>query len=299
MQIFVEPVTEDQIEELQSKSEVQTNAIERNLLGLPADEPRIEQAQVEQHTENAEVEARVEETMDPNEATHPAQGDGSSMTSKTSNENRLEQNLNQYFDGDSHSQDTLDSLGEKATIKGYASIDIKNDKPGAFADELQVQSSKDASNSTGGILALDPSEARFDVSADSTFLDSITNSMAAVPKADVTAWTLSIRNKVNDIHVERPQGLSATDKWEVEYSLTEVNDPQHSRALYELCQKRRQSLFEKDIDTVPPGPFFEFLRSLSRDGVHWRKQMDEADQEKPRIVLSSSATVTTDQKDER
>jgi hypothetical protein len=349
MNIFVEPVTEDQIEEIQSNCAAEVDLIERNLLGIPGDEPRIEQAQVEQHNGSAKVEARVEETLG-SEATHPAQRDGSPVTSKTSNEARLKRDFNQYFDGDPHPQDILDRAGEKAAIKDYASkldeqmvaqssdgsnelsdarnayvgedrkggnrisdeelvaltmagslrcIDINHDESGAFAEDIQVQISEDGRNLDGGMLALEPAEAAFDVSADSTFLDSMAESITAAPNADVTAWTLSIRNKVNDVHVRRPKGLSATDKWEVEYSLTEVANPQHTSALYELCQKRRRSIFQKDIDDVPQGPYFELLRRLSRDGVHWREQMDEADKGKPRKVLPSSATVPTDQNEEK
>ena len=55
----------------------------------------------------------------------------------------------------------------------------------------------------------------------------------------IFGMTLVIRNLVNSRPVERPQSLSPTDSWTLEYNLSELKD-QQAHALYLACQRRRK-----------------------------------------------------------
>ena len=136
-------------------------------------------------------------------------------------------------------------------------------------------------------------EEEFPTEADQPFLDSITEELAEAddatsPGQDILAMTLTVRNKVNDKFVLRPERLTAQDSWSIEYSLVEVSSQRRARALYEACQLRRK----KRLDTpeVPEeeevlNQYLLRLRELSAKGKKWRARMDKEDRKKPTQVL--------------
>ena len=176
--------------------------------------------------------------------------------------------------------------------------DEGHDPTGGLLDNVQIGNSDDVhdrSTVDDGFISKEdapepdnPAEVDFDVRADAEFLDSADKSLSAKPRVELCAWTLSIRNKVNGVYVERPDVLTPMDKWEVDYSLTEVSDPRHAQMLYQACQLRRRHEAEKDGDFKQQGRFFRVLRELSKLGGDWRKKMDEAEKGKPILTLNAT-----------
>ena len=99
---------------------------------------------------------------------------------------------------------------------------------------------------------------------------------------EVLAMTLTIRNRVNDAFVIRPENLGPKDRWSIEYSLEEVSNLGRARSLYQACHLRRKKKFGEEAsrrgenDTVDY--YIRKLREMSRRGAKWRKQQDERDQ---------------------
>ncbi|KAL8692859.1 MAG: hypothetical protein Q9224_003874 [Gallowayella concinna] len=110
---------------------------------------------------------------------------------------------------------------------------------------------------------------------------------------EVLAMTLTVRNKVNNEYVLRPEDLGAKDNWAMEYSLEEVSSPDRAWSLYQACQMRRRKKAEEsnsrsDDDEEEVDFYVRMLRNLSRKGAEWRKQQDQKDQGSPVKVLGQA-----------
>lgn len=312
MYIFVEPVTEDQAEEIQSTNVAKIREFERTMLGYPTDEPPKPPGQEEQCNDWAKIEASVKEAMHTDELslTNLTTGNEPSLLPMDSydhnkNPGTLEDNVQIENSDDAHNPTAAleDDVKIEISDHGHNSTMV-------LEDDVQIESSDDVHNPTAVVdglpgiensqepdeatLPSGPAEVDFDVSADAPYLESVAQSLSAIPTGEVCAWTLSIRNKVNGVYIDRPEELTSTDKWEVDYSLTEVTNPQRARMLYQACQLRRRNQAEKEPELRGQDSFLEMLRKLSRLGVDWRKALDEADKGKPRLTLTPTM-VTKDQ----
>ena len=135
--------------------------------------------------------------------------------------------------------------------------------------------------------------ADFPIEADKAFLNKVTEELsytdaAASQNPDILAMTLTIRNKVNGKFVLRPEGLTAQDRWSIEYSLTEVDTETRARALYKACQGRRKKKYDKmetKNDEERLNGFLRRLRELSMQGRKWRARQDKEDTSKPMQIL--------------
>jgi len=114
--------------------------------------------------------------------------------------------------------------------------------------------------------------------ADSAYLDAQPTPSDAEP--NILAMTLTLRNKINNSYVLRPEKITAEDKWSIEYSLSDIPDARRAQALYEACQTRRKKKMESnEVKREEEGLswYLRNLRELSRKGVEWRKGVDEKD----------------------
>ncbi|RHZ51871.1 Pet127 family protein [Aspergillus thermomutatus] len=107
---------------------------------------------------------------------------------------------------------------------------------------------------------------------------------------DLLAMTLVIKNKMNGYYVERPTNFKASDKWTVQWELTELKQPQ-AQALYTACQKRRQKALagpgEGESD-IAANVYIRKLREIARQGREFRQKEDELDREQGIVVLGDA-----------
>ena len=133
------------------------------------------------------------------------------------------------------------------------------------------------------------------IQADQGFLDSINQEVvqADTPATsssseDILAMTLTLRNKVNGKYVLRPENMTASDEWSIEYSMTELSEQTRARSLYMACQNRRRKKMENPLvpeDAEVVNSYIQKLRELSKKGRRWRKQQDAGDRERQMQVL--------------
>ncbi|KAL8855191.1 MAG: hypothetical protein Q9221_000097 [Calogaya cf. arnoldii] len=128
--------------------------------------------------------------------------------------------------------------------------------------------------------------------ADVSFIEGISQSSDASARPEgqeIMALTLTIRNKVNQNYVVRPEDLGAKDQWTMEYSLDEVSNPDRAWSLYQACQLRRRkkldSLNGRGDSDDEVDFYIKRLRQMSREGAEWRKKQDEKDKASPVKVL--------------
>lgn len=356
MYIFVEPVTEAQVEEIQARSSEKIKEFERNLLGLhggvqssPArlkddasdwadiqdsvqeamvrDELDLVKDEEDQALIDTEREARDEEDI-------AASGDG------TSDEIEIEDGRHDAKDRkddaeavENREKGSIDSRQledrERKTTERNTDEDEEKSKPepiagnggergdadnNTYAEVVSV--AEDSQQTRKDEMADNPSEAldihQYDAQLGATRADAIelseehvntqilslpentgqeqetqvsaTEEKVILEQGELLAMTLAIRNKVNAEYVTRPDILTASDTWTVEYSLSEIKHADQAWDLYRACQKRRMKKLVPDEDEEI-SRYIQELREMSQRGAIWRRVMDEGDKLRPPTVL--------------
>ena len=119
--------------------------------------------------------------------------------------------------------------------------------------------------------------------------DSSSNS-SSEPKEEpkeVLGMVLTIRNKVNGQIVWRPTDLDASDKWTVEYTLTQMDRPGRAWELYTACKNRRKlELSRSDAEQHTAANYYlRKIKEMTQQGAKWRKEQDELDMRRQAVVL--------------
>ena len=315
MYIFAEPVTEAQVEEIQSHNTAKIQEFERNILGLVRGKGSSKVNTREDDSKWENIRADVQEAMDKDELSvdesceneeannEDLEGIGSAPDRQTVfDQDPL---YNQNSPVDAHDDVIVPPIGGNGgddCDSGLDEVDReeerrKEDGVDKGPDTDEVTESLNAKDDTSSSPEAQPSDApnkdsqqESQTQADQPFLDSIDQEAAKADidaeslSEDILAMTLTLRNKLNGEDVLRPESMTAADEWSVEYSLVEVPVPSRARALYKACQSRRSKKMEpEDSDSV--SDYVQKLRNLSANGRAWRKEQDQRDEKEPVQVL--------------
>lgn len=110
----------------------------------------------------------------------------------------------------------------------------------------------------------------------------------------VLGLILTIRNNVNNSHVQRPENLSDSDKWNVEYTIEDIPDDK-AQNLYESLKKRRHRAHYREPDKDMFGIAFNgMLKHYTREGRYFREKEEELARDKPTWVVGQSEPVSRD-----
>ncbi|KAJ5279946.1 mitochondrial translation protein [Penicillium angulare] len=112
----------------------------------------------------------------------------------------------------------------------------------------------------------------------------------AEEETELIAMALTIQNKVNGKIVERPEKLTENDEWVVDYELSELS-PTQGRALYNMCQTRRQKCLdtggEDEVDSTT-NMYIRRLQEISKKGRTHRAQENALDEEHGVVTYDTS-----------
>lgn len=304
MYIFVEPVTEAQVDEIQSGNNARIEEIERKLLGHDDSESQegVGWADLTAGVQAAiaEDEVSVINADDDQANAEKDYNEGQESRGPKAEEQEQEQERNVKREQQTVGQD--EELGEE-DVDEEVDRSTEETREDEDYNETGHIDSHSTQNDQGPQLVesqrpdagvdLDNSATEESITkADSDFLDSIAEETPSSAKPEILAMTLTIRNKVNDKYTLRPNALGADDRWEVEYSLTEVPSQERAWSLYRACQVRRQKKLEHEPeDEDSETPYIQMLRKISQNGAEWRRQMDEQEKERPRAVIRQTEVV--------
>ncbi|GFF53882.1 mRNA degradation protein pet127, mitochondrial [Aspergillus udagawae] len=166
--------------------------------------------------------------------------------------------------------------GSQPTTPAKDKTDESSDKEEGSPEEISTTSNVDQETS-----------ATSDSSPASEIQDASAEQAHGAPR-DLLAMTLTIKNELNGNYVERPSNFTASDKWTVQWELTEVKQPQ-AQSLYTACQNRRaKSLATRGEGEsgVAANVYIRKLRELSRQGREFRQKEDALDRKRGIVVLS-------------
>lgn len=100
---------------------------------------------------------------------------------------------------------------------------------------------------------------------------------------EILALALTVRNKINGHYVSGPPDVNREDEWDIEYSIQEMENNSKAWERYDGCVARRDnaSAFGKDDPGADEkwyaGRFMQELAEWSRKGAEWRLEQDEID----------------------
>ena len=242
MYIFAEPMTEEEIDEIQSTPNESYAEFERNIIGIDQNDPRSK-------AEWQEIQERVEEEVENDEVTDmPDEANDDSKAIAEEHEDDVELDM-PWMDGVLEHKDT-DMEAEEAESEGGSEA------------ESEERSTTPANH--GFASNTDP-----EVDGSEEEVDD---------ERPVMGWTLTIRNRVNGAYVERPQSLTPEDQWSVEYAIEEVPETKR-RAAYETLKMRRKKLltFDKKAENAYLDQFLAAIRKRAQQGRSWREKQDSID----------------------
>ncbi|KIX93662.1 uncharacterized protein Z520_10568 [Fonsecaea multimorphosa CBS 102226] len=245
MYIFAEPVTEEEIVEIQNLKKEEIRAFEERLFN-----PRQTQEHESAHDEDeTELEAESDDAGSNNESdSSPKPVTPSTRTADPSGRSNA---ANVAF---------LDS------ILGMNINEALGSKPG----------DDDVSQSRGK-----PEEGTSDFHT-SALEGSIAGSQMLKP---LSAWKLNIRNLVNGLPVVRPENLKEGDTWKLQYTLKPLSDHQARRHYALCKNRRKASLEAPQDADEAASFYIRRLVSMSRSGAQWRRHLDKLDAQRKRVVL--------------
>ncbi|KIW26872.1 uncharacterized protein PV07_06666 [Cladophialophora immunda] len=245
MYIFAEPVTEEEIVEIQNLKKEEIRAFEDRLFN-PRRTHRDESGEDE---DEAELEAQSDDAEFTNESDPPPKPASSSTT----------------VAGPSHRS----NAANVAFLDSILGMNI-NEALGSNSSDGRVSQS-------GG----KPAEGASDFHT-SAIERSVAESPITKP---FSAWKLNIRNLVNGLPVVRPENLKEGDTWTLQYTLKPLNDHEARRHYGLCKNRRKATLEAPQDADEAASFYIRRLISMSRSGAQWRRHLDKLDAQRKQVVL--------------
>jgi Mitochondrial protein Pet127 len=322
MYIFAEPVTDDDIEKIQESKKAEIEEWERKALGLDHDRPS-ESTRDEVTTGWENLQAKVEETVESDElGVSESNDDIHERNAYTNPDNFCESIMpEKTLDGwsehaigkDPETLETLQTINKSEDVamlgvnnhlnlEAACEVDSGQEMPPghgltSMEAEDNIGCSREDSNAQESTSVPEgephPQQGTIGGKVKETSLNRTKSSTQSSPSAqkEILAMTLTIRNKVNNKYVPRPVDLIATDKWSIEYAISEVPGNGRAYNLYQKSQRRRARALEK---TCLDDRFVKLLRNVSRKGRNWRLKQDMIDKKEPIKILGDLSTITNE-----
>lgn len=303
MYVFAEPVTEEQVAEIQSRNSAQVQEFERKVLNLTRGNGSETNHAQKLDPNWEKIQADVQEAMEKDELSVDGSGLGQEALDEDAEGSRVTPIRPEVFEhGPLYASKNAAGTDDDTTAISAGNEEDEGDGEGD--DETNGEDEcedEDGTAENTAVLSdnypgeskpnanLSGEEHNEDDTPGATGSQAGTSATSSPPE-DILAFTLTVRNIVNGEHVLRPERMTEADDWSIEYSLTEIESQEMARRLYKACQVRRGKKLEPEAlpeDTNLVSVYIRSLRNLSIKGRRWRKQQDRMDSERPVQVLSN------------
>ena len=281
MYIVAEPVSEVEVDAIQTKTKSKVEEWERKLLGQSLsgahNNGRPKTGVIDEHedlssSESSDMIPRAKESQEDELA-------------KLARLNVEEDITSELLEG-STSSESQPRVAAKALEKEYpgmrsarrAADSLVNESPlDQYGEHLESRSETSASQSeeTESGTARDDAE-RIDnteTSADGKFIESV---LPEHPEKRILGMVLSVRSVVNGKVTERPSNpFTSHDHWGINYSLGEITKPSRAWSIYDAMRARREKELAFVEDKEEHEDYFrKKLRALAQKGREWRQALE-------------------------
>ncbi|KAF4767692.1 hypothetical protein HAV15_009358 [Penicillium sp. str.  len=257
MTIVAQPVTDEEIEAIQTKNKAHMDAIQDRLLNPE---------QFIDRTPEAAVAGSAEELAD--ESPYPEEeeltgGAGDILDSEFHHEeSELAEAEAVNVQNDPNAENLVETLFPKEEGE-----EISEAEKSEYHPSIEPEQTQEPIDPTKTVPKRDPFE-------DDTVDE------------DVLGMMLVVNSKVNGTAVQRPTWFTASDKWDIDYELNELSLKESNEAL-RTCKRRRSQALRKSV-TDHEASFFRTIKNVTSKGRAWRKRMDEKDRERGILVYKDS-----------
>ncbi|KAJ9642919.1 hypothetical protein H2199_004441 [Coniosporium tulheliwenetii] len=296
MYIFAEPVSEAEAQRIQNTNKAESEAYERAMLGLDRGTKATADSKSKKDWED--IKAQVETEMDADEVAGSVDPEASAVDADDDEADAEDREDREDDDEDEENEEDEEDEDEEneEDEEGEEEDEDESDEEGEDSDSLNGDETTEAQEDESATSASENAEAESDKPTDSS------DSAPSAPEADTSgfspwpdrakypsrpftptyvptpgedlnphlmpllAMSLTVRNKVNNQYVNRPSDLTATDEWDIEYSLSEIEDASRAWTVYEACKQRRAKQFvREEAERKPSMDFYrEQLRELKK-----------------------------------
>jgi hypothetical protein len=104
---------------------------------------------------------------------------------------------------------------------------------------------------------------------------------------NLLAMTLVVNSKVNGVPVQRPSYFTPSDRWSINYELNEL-DVEEGNNILRLLKNRRNQALRKNVQDHS-NVFFTNLQKVTNRGRAWRKRLDKQDRDRGILVYKDSS----------
>ncbi|KAK4981968.1 hypothetical protein LTR66_009567 [Elasticomyces elasticus] len=264
MYIYAEPMTEEEINAIQTRNTKEVEEYERSLLGAnPSSEAdssaRAAELANKQTTEDADKEgsnaqaAQSDSRANRDDETVAAAPDDDESPNESavfvslSPLNEQDSDITNHMSATNGPDDTTEA--ESSSPSGLDAIDSGQEPATADDVESAISVEKDAEEDVNPDSAQeqpqDPSDEDIEYSstdspADTTFINSM--QAADTNQRPVLGMVLKVQSRVNGSSVARPAPLRPEDKWSIDYEFKEIK-PGRVWPMYAECMARRRKLY--------------------------------------------------------
>ncbi|KAJ5437296.1 hypothetical protein N7445_005840 [Penicillium cf. griseofulvum] len=104
---------------------------------------------------------------------------------------------------------------------------------------------------------------------------------------NLLAMTVMVNSKVNGSPVQRPSYFTPSDRWTIDYELNEL-DVEEGNTILRLLKLRRNQALRKNVQDHS-NVFFTNLQKVTNRGRAWRKRLDKQDRDRGILVYKDSS----------
>jgi hypothetical protein len=304
MTIFATPVTDEEIDAIQSKNSAKIEAFNKRIL-FPELYAEEESSSETSEAGDESLSSDDKESSAAEAGLNVVDGELSSTGDVASDAETLpSQSSRTSLDASSHEHGELSSTGDVAsdaeTSPSESSgppLDVSSNDHGELSSTGDVASDAETSPSESTGPALDASAHEHSASSgdpdravpEKSAEDTDDKSAEVEQERPVLAMALSIENFINDKRVRRPDRLKAGTKWTVKYRLSEFPE-NRGRELYNICKNRRRKIYEEVTDEKSKDfGFIGILKKISKKGQQWRDAEDLIEEEQGIVTVDDPA----------
>ena len=298
MYIFIEPVNEEEVQNIQRAQKERFVEYERSVLGLRPESESDEKenskdcdsvtAQVKNEVHNDESDSSKQSIVEPDEG-EPKVVQADVHHAKTSYETDIDKTEAENPDGISFRSDTPQDEVTAENGQTQSRLEATPQISDATGSTEAEEQDKTSSVSDNPQTETTTESAQTQASPETAQETSDTLDPAEPSKTkSILALVLTTRSKVNGNYRRRPEALSSNDEWQVEYSITEIASQARAWSLYESCKRRRKKILGKDqSDDSEENYYRQMIRKYCEKGREWRSKMDDWEKQRQRIVFQA------------
>lgn len=276
MYIFAEPMSEEAVDAIQTKTKDRVEEWEREILRQPLlrSDNTLTRNPVDVEPPQ---ESQVDEDLDNVARTNVEQDVTSELIEEDINESDRAEGMNGPQSVRSREK-ILESTGQPDASSPEPTQSGAAAKAGADLDSPQAESSQQKELYNEQIETDSPTinnEKPMDDTHSPADIDFIEKFEAPESRGPVLGMVLSISSTINGNSVQRPTNITKKDKWDVRYTLVEMKS---SRvwSLYDALKARRAKELDRDREEESEyrNSFRQNLLNLAQKGRKWRKKVE-------------------------